>query len=427
MDGFELPARLKNPDPPIRLLFVTSKIALENQAHWSEPDARTALAPHHLLVLSEDGVVPSASDAAQTVRDEIELRSPIAGVVIIGGYDTVPARAYNSVPDEIRVLMSGSSTNLDDGDYDEDDYQVWNDDHYVTLGTDKHPTLPVSRIPCWNDVRSSPITCQEFVKQSLMADLYEPDEHDSVVTVRAGEFGFSGWVYDHYLNRSTKKLWLSAVAEAGATETRSFTELQTNYLYLVLHGFYSDCRFFVGTPQTKIAISINELTRPRGVDGRIADTIFVSSCWGALLSKSTAFMWTVNPVLGPILTPKTSLAMRFLSLGINAYIGFTGSHHSSKNEAVAHHAFLAEPLHHLFWENRLLNKLAPASALHAARREYLRRAPYPLPGDFPNYEPMDDIPWDPDDTGAWSPDDDPFARALELKTFWSVTCLGLGW
>jgi hypothetical protein len=100
-----------------------------------------------------------------------------------------------------------------------------------------------------------------------------------------------------------------------------------------------------------------------------------------------------------------------LAHGTGAVIGFTGSHHGPKIPIGGGFGYLGAPFHEALWDELINKGRPPASALFEARRRYLAGAPYRTPFEQPGGDPL----------GV------PYARAVEQKTFWSATCLGMGW
>ena len=78
------------------------------------------------------------TSSAASVRER--LRAEHAGVVILGGYDAVPAQKLDVLDAEIRRRLPAHH-------HDQDDFVVWSDEVYGDRDGDGLPEVPVTRIP----------------------------------------------------------------------------------------------------------------------------------------------------------------------------------------------------------------------------------------------------------------------------------------
>jgi hypothetical protein len=394
------------------LVFLTSEDTLA-QLGWERDAFEQAVrSPHHPVVMPtfSGDIVDKPVAAAAHVRARLNELGTVDGVVIIGGYDTVPPRRIDPLPGDLRERVCHVAQS------DTDNFYVWNDDHYVDLDETGLPSLPVSRIPSWtNSGVDGELTCQEFVINCLEATILPPGDPPPAEGARASEFRFGDGVYaQHLAQQAGDGMWVSPTDPPHSPPHRTSGQLQSTYLYLVLHGIHDDGTWFAGTSiggsQEKV-VDLNLFEPAEIGDTQLANTIFASCCWGALISQFTAedtddFTTSIGER-----TPKTSIPIEFIALGSLGYVGFTGTHHGPNKDDDTTFSYHGEPLHHKFWEERITHEHAPSLALFEARKSYLAGAPYQTTGDT---EPFD-------------PSLDPFSRAIELKTFWSATCLGLGW
>jgi hypothetical protein len=417
MAVFALPSRLSQR----RLVFLSNAITLEEQIGWSETDVRDALQPHHLVMLPNfSGDVDSrAAESAAAFKEQFPTNETIDGIVIIGGYNTVAPRRYNAIPDDLRARVKGL-TAFTSGQTDDDDYYVWNDDHYATIHNAELPDFPISRIPCWNDddvEAPIPMTCQAFVKQALETPDDIPPGFAASYGLRATAFSYSDSVYQLHVDKlGAAPIWTSPVTFGAVSETRTFEEMRSAFLYLVLHGGENDGTVFVGNANLEPVV-LNKLDPIDPNDRWFSDTIFASCCWGALISDRSGNHSTGTTLPGERHL-KSSLPIKFLSLGSNGFVGFTGTHHAFSLKGEAHAHYHAEPLHHRFWDLRINDGLPPALALYRARLDYEANIPYQIPDEFVKVNGK---------IKSMPPARNAYSRAVELKTFWSAVCLGLGW
>src|SRR4029077_3565928 len=127
-----------------KLLVLTNEAALAGRIGWEEADRAIRLLEGAGLVVIKDipAGVPDVEPALARARTALRAGN-YAGVVVLGGYDVVPAVRLSVVDDSLRAQI----------DADMDDYIVWSDDAYAAEDDDNVPDVPVSRIPDGGDAR----------------------------------------------------------------------------------------------------------------------------------------------------------------------------------------------------------------------------------------------------------------------------------
>jgi beta-lactamase superfamily II metal-dependent hydrolase len=354
------------------LLFVTSRRELELNIGANE----TA---HLLRAMSDQGLnvydglpagMLNSSEAAPLVRQQLQAYPQAEGVVIIGGYDVVPAQRLDVLPADLRAQVSGNS--------DPDDFLVWSDDIYGDRDGDRLPEVPVSRIPDGN--------WWPLVYSSIQA-------------------GAGGASVDRYGIRNVRRPFadtvFSALPGSGQMlrsqpvkydQTNPPISLAAQRLYLMLHGDYSDASRFWGEDELGSVEALNVGNIPQQFTG----VVFTGCCWGALPVTEPAIMADVTQPPAHRAT-SSSVAFTFLKAGARAFVGCTGAHYSPLE---APFDYFGSPMHRAFW--RFMGEgQAPALALFNAKKEYVAGMPH-------------------GQTGVLS-------RAIEFKILRQYTCLGLGW
>jgi hypothetical protein len=304
------------------------------------------------------------------------------------------------------------------GKSDDDQYIVWNDDHYASVFNSTLPDLPISRIPCWfDDAVELPMSCQEFVKQALEVPDDIPPGFPGSFGLRGTDFLFADPVYGTHVDPlGAAPIWTSPVTFQARSETRTFEEMRSSFVYFILHGGEDNGTVFVGSTGLK-PIQLGNLDPANATDTWFSDTIFASCCWGALISTRSGYHTVGAPLPGERHLGN-SLPIKFLSLGSNGFVGFPCTHHAFSQGKGVHAHFHGEPLHHMFWDFRIKDGMPPAKALYRARLDYEANIPYQLPEEFVKVN---------GEIKSMPPERNAYSRAVELKTFWSAICLGLGW
>lgn len=349
------------------LLFVTSREGLANNigstaVHSALEDLRAKGA--HVLDTLPAGLIHSGQ-VAPLVREEL-VRTRAKGVVLLGGYDVVPPQSLDCLPAELRARMNGSG--------DPDNFIVWSDDIYGDREGDELPEVPVSRIP---DGRSARL---------VAAALAPPPPLRGSAAVRNIARPFADTIYAGL--PGGRKMIESQPAVFSSPQY----SLDTDYVYLMLHGEYSDGSRFWGeeTDGDLEAVNISNIPSATGA------VVFTGCCWGALTVDKPAGRLVPGQSLGTK-TPDGSIALAFLERGARAFVGCTGAHYSPLDEP---YDYFGGPLHKSFW-SEVLAGTAPAQALFNAKKAYVTGMPH-------------------GQTSA-------AGRAVEFKIFRQFTCLGLGW
>ena len=348
--------------PP--LLFVSNRAALARNIGQSETEAA-------LKLIERSG--QSYVDVADPVNAVDAVRRALVkthrAVVVLGGYDVLPAKRLDTLPAEVRDRLG------DETETDHDNFIVWSDALYGDADGDDLPEIPVSRIPdgksgelVLNALRAPGITTE--INRLAILNAKRPFAEDIVALIRGDVAPLISLPYG-----------VDDLVEGAA---------DVPLLYFMLHGLDSDGTRFLGQePEYPDSFYIDQIP-PSG-----SGVVFTGCCWGALPVRQIASR--VAP--GRTVTPRTadqSIALRYLKAGYTAFVGCTGSHYSPPGNDDTH----GKPMHVAFWEE-LNEGRYPAEALFAAKIRYLRDMPHG----------MDDL-WD---------------IAVEHKTLRQFTCLGLGW
>lgn len=360
------------------LLFVTCRPLLERNVGVKEATFALNLvqgsADVELLELPE---TPDENITSKRVLEKLRAGN-YEGVVIIGGYDVVPAKRLEVLDPALReniIRVRGSIL-------DQDNFIVWSDDVYVDLDGDSLPELPVSRIP---DARRS-----DVLLAALTAPAFKPG---SSFAIRNIARPFAEEVFKK-LPRGPGPMNISATfapAHAGS-------EAALGAVYYMLHGKEEDSTFFWGEngdedehAELFNAISVRNI--PANTSGSI---VFAGCCWGALTVIPRASQMNNGRTIIPK-SPEESIAITYLQRGAQAFVGCTGTHYSPGQEP---YNYYGKPFHDLFWDHVTLNR-SPAEALWEAKKAYARGLPH---GQM-----------------------DVFSRGIELKILRQFTCLGIGW
>lgn len=352
--------------PP--LLFVTHGPALA--ANIGREEARRAMA--------------TIRASGQTLLDVQHPSAPFAevsralaggtykGVVLVGGYDVLPAQRLDALSPALRRALGPDVVN------DADQYFVWSDAIYGDDNADKLPELPVSRVP---DGKSP---------QLLMAALTakpgagNPGRRFGVRNVARP---FATPIYNQL--RGNGRL---LVSEPTTSSRIGAGGAAGDARYFMLHGSDSDATTFWGEDDDDMVEALTIANLPNTNAG----VIFTGCCWGALIVDTIALNATNGRRPAPRV-PESSIALSALRNGALAFIGCTGTHYSPTEPP---YDYFGGPMHRAFWKHYYAGK-APAEALFAAKLDYVAGMPH----------------------GQTRAD----ARAIEMKILRQYTCLGLGW
>jgi hypothetical protein len=360
--------------PQQDLLFVTRRARLE-PAIGDDETARVlemiAASGADLVEIPDNAA--TAEQATPTVRARLSSRD-YKGVVIVGGYDVVPAHRLDVLDAALRneVVAAGLE------DEDADNFIVWSDELYGDDDGDFMPELPVSRIPDGRhrDVVINALTAPQFsAKQRYgIRNLHRPFAQTVFPAVPGGAVNLE-------------------VSEVYGPED-VVADAPMGAIYLMLHGSARDATRFWG--ETKGGATMEAFAVENVPEQAAGSVVLTGCCWGALTTSPPAARARSGTPLRPR-GPESSIAIAYLRAGAHAFVGCTGSHYSPLKQP---YDYYGKPMHEAFWQ-AIATGLQPAEALFRAKAEYARNMPH---GQR-----------------------DPFSRAVELKTLRQFTCLGLGW
>lgn len=352
-----------------RLLFITHRERLASCIGHTGADRviqEVTVAGHSLIDINASLVT-----TVSTAQCALE-RSPtnITGVVLLGGYQVLPAQRLDCLPARVRRNLGHAAAR------DADNFIVWSDDAYGDTNRDGWPELAVTRVPDAGDC--------EFMLKILNSN--RAYRQSSRFGLRNTHRPFADAIFKSVAGCGEMLLSLPTT-----TTSEPLYDATADVMYLMLHGSERDATRFWGEP-----INDAEALALANVPTRAPHVVFTGCCWGALIVDLPAVIVRGN------LSPRTrqaheSLALTFLQRGATAFVGCTGSHYSP-----AEHPFgyAGAPLHKLFW--RFYQSIgSPARALLAAKQQYMTELPH----------------------GRTSPADE----AVEYKILREYTCLGLGW
>lgn len=361
-----------------KLLFVSCQTALERNIGVSETadifKVISGSADVELLNISETKNVRVASEK---VLEKLRT-GKYEGVVIVGGYDVIPANILDVLNPELRENILALK-----GQKDRDNFFVWSDDIYVDIDGDSIPELPVSRIP---DARRADILASALGAPSFKIG--------NTFAIRNIHRPFADQVFKRMPGASGK---MNVSETFGPADIKKDTALGA--VYYMLHGSDQEGTIFWGeTPDPDTgdndlfeAVSTNNV--PSSAAGSV---VFAGCCWGALTVYPRASLIKDGTNLIPKV-PEDSIALTYLLRGSQAFIGCTGSHYSPGQEPFD---FYGRPLHDHFW-NEIVAGSAPALALFRAKQKYISELSHGQ--------------------------EDVFSMGIEMKTHRVFTCLGLGW
>jgi beta-lactamase superfamily II metal-dependent hydrolase len=373
------PPRKKFPDPlPLRfrfaagrrlprLLFVTYRFRLDNNIGSAEAKSAIDAVRNAGFTVLE---IANQRTALLEVRRALAA-TRYAGVVLLGGYDVLPAIRLDVLPANLRQQLGPAAAN------DYDNFIVWNDEAYGDISGDGVADLPVSRIP---DAKSP-----QLVYAALSSGLPAPLVTRFGIRNSARPFADSPY---NLLPDSTAML-VSAPTTPAIIGSKS---AKAHSVYFMLHGSDADATRFWGEQQGAMLEAVNLGNVPASMIG----AVFAGCCWGALVVDQLACLATSGQPLG-IRTTGMSMALSYLRAGVNAFVGCTGTHYSP---TVAPYKYFGGPMHAAFF-TRWSQGTPPARALFESRIEYASGMPHGQTNL----------------TG----------QAIEYKILRQFTCLGLGW
>jgi beta-lactamase superfamily II metal-dependent hydrolase len=354
-----------------KLLVLTNREALAGNIGGEEGDAALAALKTAGHTVVDSIVTGSRADgAAAQAKQLLNQNSGVAGVLLLGGYDVVPAQRVDALPTRLRDLFSDND--------DADDFIVWSDDAYGDREGDTLPELPVSRIP---DGRSA-----ELLFTALQADVIRQPARSTGLRNVARPFAD-----DVYSQLPSPAQMLKSRPTVFAPP--SGYSLDAGRVYIMLHGSDADASRFWGEDDGHFPVAMEV----ENVPSRPGMVAFTGCCWGALPVRTRAKDFVPGHPLGSW-TPGLSIALTFLKRGARAFIGCTGSHYSPTR---APYGYFGGPMHDSFWRHYSVGR-APAESLFNAKAEYMRNIPHTQAHDT-------------------------IAEAIEFKILREYTCLGLGW
>jgi hypothetical protein len=364
--------KLADGRPLPKLLFATNRAALARRIGRATTDVvlSTIARAGHVVRDRLRGSIGSPAPAVAAVRRELAAHPDVAGVVLLGGYDVVPAERLDCLPRRLRQRVTAAD--------DPDNFMVWSDDSYGDADGDGVPDFPVSRIP---DGASAALVLTALGAAAIPS----PRSRRGIRNVARP---FADAIFKTLPGRGSMKR-----SSPVRHDVLSKDSLDAACVYLVLHGLPTDATAFWGEDghrHPKAVVSANIPPR-RGV------IAFTGCCYGALTVDVPANVVTRTQTPRSR-TSEESVALSFLERGARAFVGCTGLHYSPVQPA---YDYFGAPLHTAFWRAVQLG-IAPARALLLAKHHFIRGLPH-------GQEP------------------DSAAEAIEFKIFREFTCLGLGW
>ena len=356
------------------LIFVTCREILEKNVGKQVCDQIVAEINNQpgAVIIDIPASVSAAPEAAASVRSKIT--SSTKGIVIIGGYDVVPAMQLDVLDKNLRETL----TRTGKIGSDDDDFTVWTDDIYGDLDGDSLSEIPVSRIP---DAKSPQLLLSAFFASSF--------QKGKRFAVRNYARPFANAIFDIIPGESGK---MEVSANFGPGNVTP--DLSSGAFYFMLHGADFDGSRFWGETQNGgnyEAFNISNISKLSA-----GTVVFSGCCWGALTVDSLAYQKVPKSSLKCRL-PHQSIPLGFLLNGAVAFIGCTGTHYSP---LVPPYDYYGKPMHDDFWK-AIANNMQPAEALLYAKKAYLKKMPH-------NRK-------------------DAVSQAVEMKILRQFTCLGLGW
>src|SRR5687767_4821819 len=366
-DAFRIAGGRQLPE----LLFVTSRSTLAANIGVAEcARVLASIRASQQPLIDDLPNTANAQAAAELVRRRLAQRPNVKGVVIVGGYDVVPA-------DPRKCLTDDLLRRLPDND-DPDGFVVWSDDLYGVRRGGGRLELPVSRIP---DGKSA-----QLVTAALQA------ARGQVANARGGVRNVARPFADQVFRVLPGPGNLHVSRPATFNQQSPSLDLKSERVYFMLHGDYIDSSRFWGEGTANHTEAVNISNIPRQFKG----IVFTGCCWGALTVDTPAGRATAGRPFGQK-TVDSSIALSFLARGALAFIGCTGAHYSPLESP---YNYFGGPMHTSFWRHYNAG-VAPALALFNAKSEYSLAIPHGR-------------------SGATS-------IAIENKILRQYTCLGLGW
>lgn len=236
-------------------------------------------------VTGSGGSTVEPAAAAGLLRRHIAAKTPTQ-VVIIGGYDVIPAQQVDVLPAEM-----AESTRNELRPMDSDGFVVWSDDIYADIDGGGLPDLPISRIPDGHDAL--------FTLKLLQADPLEAPARRGI---------------RNYFRKFVEPIYntLAGTAPLLVSEPEIAAKLSTGALngslmYFMLHGDYHDATRFWGEDTQG---NMLEALRLDKVPTSGVDVAVMGCCWGALPASTRAFDWVAgSPIAGRLQNQSIALTL----------------------------------------------------------------------------------------------------------------------
>ncbi|MDB5024304.1 MAG: hypothetical protein JWP78_2059 [Mucilaginibacter sp.] len=359
--------------PPLVVISSFPKLAANIGAENVSRLKQMLAAQPQLKVLDLAGDLGIAESAAPQVNALLH-GGKYKGVLIIGGYDVIPAQRLSVLNAALRQELIRKNQLAGDAD----EFIVWSDDLYADPDMDGLPELPVSRIPDGGDavLMFAALSASDFSVQARFGI------RNTRRPFAEGTFaGIPGSVGILNVSEECSPEHIAAGDAAGA-------------VYYMLHGSDQDASRFWGETQDGEefeAVCLDNI--PGSTPGTV---VFTGCCWGALSVYQPA---SGRRGLAELKrkTAADSIALAYLKSGAQAFVGCTGSHYSPLQSP---YNYYGKPMHDAFWQG-MASGFKPAEALFRAKVAYAQAMPHGRT--------------------------DPFSQAVEIKILREYTCIGLGW
>ena len=284
---------------------------------------------------------PLTADAIATALLPVIRDTSPTQVVILGGYDVIPAHRIDTIAPETPESARQSQRR-----WDMDDFYVWSDDKYVDFERAGLPDLPISRIPDGYDAL--------FTLKALQA---APQSNPARNGVRNSRRPFAGEIFDALPGSS-----MLLISGPRHSSNISRGQLAGAYQYHMLHGSDLDGTIFEGETSPNVLVDAVTLTNlpTSGVDIAV-----LGCCWGALTTDTKARRWVAGQKISGRVVGQ-SIALSLIAAGARGVIGCTGSHYSPTQPPYNSNA---GPMHQSLWARLRLGQ-PPASALLSAKYDF---------------------------------------------------------
>jgi hypothetical protein len=295
------------------------------------------------------------------------------GVVLIGGYDVLPAARLDVLESQLRQLIGHTA--------DLDDFIVWSDEAYGDDDGDGIAERPVSRVPDAHDAN--------LIRTALCSAGSKCNTGTQIQRfgIRNVKRPFAEQVFKH-LDGLAELL----VSEPIRARNVNPADVAVEAVYFMLHGADVDTSRFWGE---RVSGGPLEAFNVEMVPLACASVVLAGCCWGALTVRTKAAEHVPGDPIHPV-PVASSIALKLLGAGASAFVGCTGSHYSPMIDG----GYFGGPMHSAFWAD-IKSGNQPAKALFNAKKAYALGMPHGR--------------------------NTPMELAIEMKILREFTCLGLGW